>query len=67
MKDAKGDVDEEVIRLIEGGFVKFKERVTKRIFDEHKDELVLNTCPKCGKIARTKWAQQCRFCFYDWH
>lgn len=67
MKEARGPVDEEVEQLIEGGFVRFKDRVTRRIYEEHKEKLVLNLCPKCGKIARTKWAQQCRFCFHDWH
>ncbi len=57
----------EVLQLIEGGFESFKLKVVTRIWTEHKLELQLNLCPKCGKIARTPSAKQCRFCFYDWH
>jgi len=39
----------------------------KRIYNEHKDDLNLNLCPKCLKIARTPKAKQCRFCFHNWH
>jgi ribosomal protein L40E len=49
------------------GFQTFKEQVAKRIYSEHKEQLKLNLCPKCYKIARTPQAKQCRFCFYDWH
>jgi ribosomal protein L40E len=48
-------------------FDAFKLKLVSRIYNEHKNELQLNLCPKCGKIARTPEAKQCRFCFYDWH
>ena len=59
--------DKEVLELLEGGFGKFKLKVSTRIWNEHKDELELNLCPKCKKIARTPYAKQCQFCFCDWH
>jgi len=59
--------DKEVLALLELGFNNFKEKVATRIFNEHKDELELNLCPKCFKIARTPLAKQCRFCYHDWH
>ncbi|MBP6430376.1 MAG: hypothetical protein KA319_01290 [Ferruginibacter sp.] len=59
--------DKEVLALLKFGFKDFKEKVATRIFKEHKDELELNTCPKCNKIARTTLAKQCRFCHHDWH
>jgi hypothetical protein len=54
-------------QMISNGFGVFKNNVATRIFKEHRDELDLNLCPKCFKIARTPSAKQCRFCFYDWH
>jgi len=27
----------------------------------------VNCCPRCGKIARTSRARQCRWCHHDWH
>lgn len=59
--------DTEVIALLKFGFENFKEKVATRIFNEHRDELELNLCPKCFKIARTPLAKQCRFCHHDWH
>jgi hypothetical protein len=59
--------NEETLALAKDGFEAFKARVTERIFKEHGHELKLNLCPKCGKVARTPRAKQCRFCFHDWH
>lgn len=55
------------MHLVTGGFEAFKIKVTTRIFNEHRNELELNLCPKCGKIARTPRARQCQFCFHTWH
>ncbi len=54
-------------QMLADGFDVFKNRVVNRIYNEHKNELSLNLCPRCSKIARTPWAKQCRFCFYSWH
>jgi hypothetical protein len=57
----------DVKKIIEGGFESFKEQVAIRILKEHQNELGLNFCPICFKIARTPFAKQCRFCLHDWH
>jgi hypothetical protein len=57
----------EVQKLIGKGFEKFKQDLVIRIFEDHKEELDLNLCPECFKIARTPLAKQCRFCFHKWH
>lgn len=44
-----------------------REIVATMLLVKYKDKIVLNKCPKCGKIARTPKAKQCRFCQYDWH
>lgn len=59
--------DPKIQAMIAEGFEAFKIKVATRIFNEHKDELDLNLCPQCGKIARTPKARQCRFCGYTWH
>ncbi len=59
--------DNIILEMLADGFDAFKNRVVNCIYNEHKNELSLNLCPKCGKIARTPLAKQCRFCFYDWH
>ncbi|SEW52798.1 hypothetical protein [Chitinophaga arvensicola] len=53
--------------MITDGAEALKDRIVNRIWDEHRDELCLNLCPVCNKIARTPAARQCRFCFHDWH
>jgi hypothetical protein len=58
--------DEAVLKLLENGYENFKLSVVTRIWNEHKDELELNLCPKCKKIARTPLAEQCRFCLNSW-
>lgn len=59
--------DDNVLKLLANGYENFKVLVATRIYNEHKNELKLNLCPKCNKIARTLWAKQCRFCRHDWH
>lgn len=59
--------DESVLRLLEKGYEQYKTMTATRIYNEHKNELNLNLCPKCFKVARTPLAKQCRFCLYDWH
>jgi hypothetical protein len=58
--------DETVLKLLKNGYENFKISVITRIWNEHKNELQLNLCPKCKKIARTPWAEQCRFCLHSW-
>lgn len=59
--------DENIQAMIADGFDAFKYGVVLRIYGQHKNELNLNLCPRCKKIARTPQAKQCRFCFFDWH
>jgi hypothetical protein len=59
--------DSEVLRLTIEGLDEFVERTGRRILDEYPDRVALNTCPRCGALARTPKAKQCRFCRFDWH
>jgi hypothetical protein len=59
--------DPEVLQLAKDGFDAFAVRTAKRILDEHSDQIVFNCCPRCGALAKTPKARQCRFCRHDWH
>src|ERR1041385_1494915 len=59
--------DESALALLKDGIPQFVYNTAKRIFEERGNELKLNLCPKCKKIARTPTAIQCRFCGHDWH
>lgn len=41
--------------------------VAAYLLEKYPEDIFLNYCPKCGKLARTPYAQQCPHCFYSWH
>src|SRR5262245_43561139 len=59
--------DPEALSLTGDGVEQLARNVRERILREHADQVVLNTCPKCGGLAATPKAMQCCWCFYDWH
>jgi len=56
-----------IIDMLAGGRHAFVVSVATRIYYEHREQLKLNVCPRCFKIAKTPLAKQCQFCFYSWH
>ena len=58
--------DEKVNELVKLGREKMEMAIAKRLLKEHGGELI-NNCPKCGRLARTPYAKQCRHCGHDWH
>jgi len=58
--------DEHVLKLLSNGYEHFKVTTVIRIHKERKNEIKLNLCPNCNKIARTPVAKQCRFCGNSW-
>ena len=59
--------DPEIAQLASDGIDAFMIRTAQRILDEHSNEIVFNNCPRCGALAKTPKARQCRFCRHDWH
>lgn len=59
--------DPDVLALAADGFEAFELRTAKRILQDCPGGVILNCCPKCGELANTPTARQCRFCRYDWH
>jgi hypothetical protein len=59
--------DPEVLDLASEGYEPFAERTAQRIFAAHGSGIYLNHCPKCGALAYTPKARQCKKCFHDWH
>ena len=62
-----GTNDKETLKFLDSGYESFKSIVAERIFKERLNELVINNCPNCNRLARTPNAKQCRFCGFDWH
>jgi hypothetical protein len=46
--------DPEVLELARDGVDAFVPRTAQRIMAAHSDELHINRCPRCGKVARTR-------------
>lgn len=59
--------DKAALKLLENGYSEFIKNTATRIFNDNINDLELNLCPKCRKIARTPKAKQCRFCSHNWH
>jgi hypothetical protein len=59
--------DPEILRLASGGFEELYVRTARRILAEDRDNIFVNNCPSCGRLARTPQARHCRFCGHDWH
>jgi len=58
--------DKEALELIKDGETEFFINTANRILKEHKEEVFLNNCPNCQKLARTPKARQCRHCGNKW-
>ena len=61
-----GFKDDKINELVSLGKEALENKIAYRLLEEHSKEL-LNNCPKCGGLARTPFAKQCRHCGYDWH
>lgn len=59
--------DPSVLLLVRDGYAAFIVRTGRRILQDHAGKIEFNCCPRCGGVARTPTARQCRFCFHDWH
>ena len=52
--------DEKTEKLVALGKEMLEEKIVNRLLKEN--SVFINKCPKCGKLARTPKARQCRFC-----
>ena len=59
--------DPNVLDLARNGYDAFVLSTGRRILQEHRDKIIFNYCPRCGVLARTPKARQCRCCGHDWH
>lgn len=55
------------LNLLNQGREQFYINAATRIVKETPEKVFFNYCPKCGKLARTPYARQCRNCEYNWH
>lgn len=61
-----GFLDNNTNALVALGEEKLKLAIAERLYKNHRND-ILNTYPRCEKLARTPLAKQCRHCGFDWH
>jgi ribosomal protein L40E len=66
MEAMYGFADDKTSELVAMGRKRMEIEIAMRLLNRSIDE-VINNCPKCGRLARTPRAKQCRQCGYDWH
>lgn len=66
MEAAYGFTDEKTNALAALSKEKLNLAIAERLMKDHGNK-ILNTCPRCEKLARTPLAKQCRHCGFDWH
>lgn len=59
--------DQNVLDRLADGPDAFLYNTAVRVFNEYGGERLLNLCSRCGRLARTPAARQCRHCGNDWH
>lgn len=66
MEARYGFTDPKTNQLVNLGAENMKVEIADRLLKEVGKQII-NNCPKCGKLARTPYAKQCRHCGHDWH
>jgi hypothetical protein len=56
-----------ILQLLADGEDAFMINCAERILKETPEKVFINLCPKCGRLARTPDAKQCKHCKYHWH
>jgi len=56
-----------VLDLLKEGYDSFERKTALKILKEHPNDIFLNKCPQCQRLARTPFAKQCKHCKFDWH
>jgi hypothetical protein len=57
----------DVVALLDRGAREFLVATRDRILRDHRSEVFLNRCPKCGALARTPKACLCPSCKHTWY
>ncbi|PTL82146.1 hypothetical protein [Vitiosangium sp. GDMCC 1.1324] len=58
--------DAVALKLLEGGKDALLRAIEQRLLAEHPAHPAVNRCPRCGGLARTPQAKQCRHCGHSW-
>lgn len=57
----------EVLNLLKDGIDALILNAATRAIKTEPAQVFLNNCPKCGLLAFTPAARQCKYCGHDWH
>jgi len=62
-----GTKNKEYLSILDKGYDEFKRIAVDKLLKQHKGKIFINRCRRCGRLARTPLAKQCRYCEHDWH
>jgi hypothetical protein len=48
-------------------FKEFRANILKKVLEAHGASIVICRCCRCNRILKSRNAQQCLWCGYDWH
>lgn len=65
IKNKFGLSDLEISQYASNSVLEVRYEIAVRIFEEHKDKILFNTCPVCGELARTPVSRQAK-CGHRW-
>jgi hypothetical protein len=59
--------DTKALTLLDNGREDFYITAATRIVEQTPEKVFFNYCSRCGKLARTPYARQCKSCGHNWH
>ena len=63
-----GQADDPAINAaLQGGTAIFRRQVRDRLLHTSEDQIFINRCPACQRIARTPKARLCVWCGHTWY
>jgi ssDNA-binding Zn-finger/Zn-ribbon topoisomerase 1 len=62
-----GSRDSALMALLDKGAAEFLKTTRDRVLRDNKDDVFLNRCPKCRRLARTPKACLCPSCNHTWY
>ena len=68
LREAFGSIEApETKALLADGVDVFYRRAAERVLRDHSASVIINRCPRCGRIVVSPGARQCLWCHYSWH
>ena len=58
--------DPSIQHALKDGFDTYRDKVRRRVLQDHPEQVFINRCPKCEKVVGTPKARLCKWCHHKW-